>query len=242
MMRRLIAGVLLAGALFAAHGCGGGGSSSSSDAPDPAVLFYNGVSDSLPYDFLLNDSTEASNIAYRESSANFVSTEPRVTQVLARHTGTTNEIWAQDYDLQRDRDYVISMLGIENFGTEFQKRARLFRTEVDRKVPNGSTARIVVVHGFARSAGLDTPNIDFQNPGNNPQVRLTNIAFGASQSRLIDATSQTFQARRNGTEFVFAERTFTFEAGKVYMVYVVGVEGAAAPNDVRIEIVEIETE
>jgi len=237
-MKRLTIGILFVAVAAFLFGCGGG-SAGSSNAPDPEVRFFNGVSDSDGYDFLMEEDVEATDIDFEESTPDFKKYEARTRLVTARETGTTNEIWVEDFTLQDDKHYVISTLGLENYGSEPLKRARLFMHEVNREAPNGSIARLYVVHGFAREAGFETPNIDFQNPGNNPQFRITDIPFGEARFINVDAVNQTFEARRAGTEAIFATTNFTFEAGKIYIAYVLGVESGVGAQAPQIQIVEL---
>lgn len=238
----LFAALVALGAAISLSGCGGGGGSNSQTAPDPTVRFFNGVIDSTAYDFLLNNSPEVSGVAFLGSSADFTNIEPISYDVLARETGTTNEIWSETFTFVRDRDYLISMLGNEDFGTEPLKRARMFRHEVNRQAPNGNLSRVYVINGFNRAAGFLTTPIDAQNPGNNPQFVIRDIAFGESQGQTIDATSQTIEIRRTGTEFVYVTQTFVFEPGKVYALYITGIEGGTGLSAPRIHRVELQTE
>lgn len=223
-------------------GCAGGGSGTGSTAPDPDVLFFNGVHDSGAYDFLIDDDVLAAALSFVGISPNFFQARPIIQDVTVRESATTNVIWAETYEFLRDRNYVISALGIQAYGVEPLKRARLFRHEVNRELPNGTKSRIYLINGFNRKAGFLTTAIDFQNPGNNPQVALRDVPFGGSEGTLIDATTHTFEVRRTATETVYVTRTFTFGGGKIYAVFVLGVEegvGNAAP---RIEIIELTAE
>lgn len=229
--------------LMVLFGCAGGSSGGGgNNAPDPTVQFYHGVSDGSNYDFLYDEDVLTANLAFRDASAGFQDVDALIHDVLIRETGTTNEIWAETFDFQRDRDYLIAALGLENYGAEPLKRAKLTRVEVNRQVPNGNKARIIVFHGFNRAAGFLTPAIDFQNPGNNPLVALRGILYGETQVALIDATNQTLQARRAGTESVFVEDTISFGAGKIYAVFVLGVEDGVGPLAPRIEVIELASE
>lgn len=241
-MSRWLSGAFLVAVVLTVVGCGGGGGGGGTQAPEPTVRFYNGLGDSTAVDFLLDEELEVGDLAFQESTPDFTPQDARVRAVTLRETGTTNEIWAEDFNLQRDRDYLVNALGLQNFGSEPLKRARIYLHEIDRKVPNGSVARLYVVHGYHRATGFTTPPIDFQNPGNNPQFKIEEIPVGGIKNILVDATVQTFQARRTATEAVYAQTTFTFGAGKVYVAYVLGQEGGVGALAPQIQIVELQTE
>lgn len=226
--------------LIAASGCGGGGT--SSDAPDPTVQYFNGICDADPVDFFLNQEPVAENIAFTETSPGFEETEPLIRDIAVREVGSTKEYWQEEFEFVRDSDYLLCALGLENFGTEFEKRVRLARFDIDRRQPNANKARIYVVHGFNRAAGFSTPDIDFQNPGNNPQIKLADIAYLTEKNVEIDAATQTFEARRAGTESVFMSTTFTFEPGKIYVIALLGIEDGVGVLAPQIKIIELASE
>ncbi len=241
MGRTILAFLCVLAALFVL-GCGGAGG--GSQGRDPTVRFYNGSPDSPDLDFLMDSDVMASFLAFLEGSASFVSIEPGERDIVLRESGTTNEIDAVFGELPRDTDAIFSAIGLFDFQGEFDKRIRIAPTEVDRSVPNGNTARLIIIHGFNRAFGFATPNIDFQNPGDNPQFKAPDIAFAASATLVVDAVPQIFQARRAGTEEIYASITLLdadIDPGKVYAVYVLGVEGEVGAQVPQIVFVEIET-
>ena len=94
-------------------------------------------------------------------------------------------------------------------------------------------------HAFLRSSGLDTPNIDLRNPGDNPQYKVENIAFASTGNLTIDSSTQTFVARRNDSESVYATQTFTFAPGGIYLAIVAGVEGQVGVQAPKIEFIKL---
>ncbi|MCO5298289.1 MAG: DUF4397 domain-containing protein [Fimbriimonadaceae bacterium] len=221
-----------------AVGCGGSGGNGS--LPNPLVRVINVSPDSVALDLLIDDTTIASAIAYLGSTPDFVSVDPGDRDVVTLEHGTTLELTAEVQTFAKNKSYLAIALGLENFGTENLKRLRTLIFELDRTVPNGNKARLFVVHAYSRAVGLDTPNIDFQTPGDNPLFKVPNLAFGTNSAITVDSGLQTFEARRNGTTAVLASGTFTLEAGKLYAAIVTGVEGEAAPKDPKIVLIEIQ--
>lgn len=221
-----------------AVGCGGSGGNGS--LPNPVLRFINASPDSVALDLLIDDKTLASAIAYLGSTPAFASVDPGDRDVVMLENGTTLELTAEVQTFVKNKSYLAVALGLENFGTENLKRLRSLVFEVDRTVPNGNKARLFVVHAYNRAAGLDTPNIDFQTPGDNPLFKVPNLSFGSNSAITVDSGVQTFEARRNGTTAVLASGTFTLQAGKLYAAIVTGIEDAASPQDPKIILVEIE--
>lgn len=231
--------VLLA-ALLAAS-CGGGGGSTGRN---PTIRSYNGSPDAPELDFLRNDDVIAAALAFLTGQTEFTSIEPGLTDISVRITGTTDILDSLLLDFPRDVDTVCSTLGLLDYGTEPEKRLRIVVNSIDRRAPNGNVARLNIYHGFIRAPGFSTPNIDFQNPGENPQFRAPDIEFAGTAQLLVDAVPQTFQARRAGSEEVYAEITLQpgdIEAGKVYVVYVLGIEGGSGNQSPRIVFEEVPT-
>ncbi len=217
--------------LFA--GCGGGGN--GPNLPDPIIRFINSSPDSNPLDFFINTDKDASALAYLSSSID-ITTKQGDHDLTVQDSTTQNELDAIAFTFSRNVKYVGLTVGLENFGTENLKRLQLLAFSYDKTPPNGTKARLLIVHGYMRAPGFDTPNIDFQSPGNNPQFSSPNIAFASSPAvLLIDAgVSLPFQARRAGTENVLAsDPGTTFDAGGIYLTLVTGVEaqvGVEAPQ------------
>ncbi|MBI5707946.1 MAG: DUF4397 domain-containing protein [Armatimonadetes bacterium] len=226
-------------AALALSGCGGGGGTTA--LPKPQVMFFNAGPDNAGIDFYI-DSVLSGNAVASAAGTDFMATDPVARDLIANATGTTTDYDAILQTFARNKHYVISALGLVTFGTEFEKRLRLTATEVDRHTIQGNKSRLVIFHGFSRATGFLTPNIDFQSPGQNPQYKAANIEFGASSVLTIDSGTHSFDARRAGSDDVFVSLvSFAFGTGKMYLVYVMGVEGGAGAQTPQIVVKEIPT-
>lgn len=236
-------------ALAVIFGCGGGGSNDVQLAPDPYVGFLNASPNSSALDVMVNEFQLGNNVAYLGASPNaagvltFQSYEPGDYDLSVQENADPETQAVEIGSLARDKSYVLVACGlVVPPSDEFDKRLRPLLFEFDRTKPNGDKARIVIVHSYNRAVGLETPAIDFKNPGDNPTINETNIAFASAKQILVDAGVQTFVARRNGAEFdVTPEATFTFVGGKIYAAIVSGTEGAAGVRAPKITFVEIQT-
>lgn len=221
-------------------GCGGG--SGGGGVPRPTVRFFNGSCDSTLLNFLLDDDVEAAQLAYLSSTPDFESVDAQERDLRIQEDGTSIDLWSEVVNLVGDRDYLISAVGIENYGNETLKRIRTMFTEIDRTAPNGTRARLVIIHGYNREAGLETPAIDFQTPGDNPQFIASDIAYASSKVLEVDAANWTFEARREGTETILVQQNVTLGGGKIYAAYVLGVENGLSNQAPRIEFVELQSD
>jgi hypothetical protein len=238
-LKRILFGLVAIGAL-ALVGCAGGGGGGG--LPNPTIRYFNGSPDSTSLNFLLDDAVEASQLAYLESTPDFESVQARIRDLRVQEDGSSIDLWSEVVDLQKDRHYLVSAVGIENFGSEPLKRLRLLFTELDRTAPNGTRARLLIVHGYNRAAGLETPPIDFQTPGDNPQFRVSDIAYANTATLEVDAGNWTFEARRQGTQTILVQQNITLEGGKIYAAYVLGIENGLGQHTPRIEFVELQSD
>jgi hypothetical protein len=239
-MRTWLAGIAAALCVcaFALFGCAGGGGGQG-PLPRPQLSFFNGSPDAGDMDFFINQELAAAALAYLEASS-FGPFDPGDRDIVVQESSTTTEIDSIFVNLARDSHYLVSLLGLLNSGAEPEKRARLVFDAVSREAPNGLQARVVIYHGFNAEAGFQTPNIDFQSPGSNPQFFVRNIEFASGRPLTITAGVHSFEARRNGTEHIYVTlNNFNFEAGKIYAAYVLGVENGVGNLAPRIEVVEI---
>lgn len=236
VMRTAAAVLCLSAIGLVLSGCPGG---SSQAAPDPTIRFINTSPDSGPLDFFLDEDLEGAALAFLASTAGFKSIESGPYDIGVFDAGTQNNHDAIFVNLNRDKHYLVSAIGLVNYGTEAEKRLRLVLTEINRNAVNGNVARLIIFHAFARETGFQTPAIDFQNPGDNPQFKVENIAFASSKTLTVDAGNHDFEARRNESEHVYATANVTLGAGKIYAVFVTGIEngtGGLAPQIVFVEI------
>jgi hypothetical protein len=209
---------------------------------DPTVRVLNASPDSIDLEFLLNDNVHGTPVSYLESSPNFIAFDPEILDVSIRETGTTVDLWSQAVNFQSDNHYLLVAVGLETFTGEFEKRLQLAVVNVNRDTPNGNKARVYVLHGFLRELGFQTPSIDFQTPGSNPQFQLTNIAFADDKNFEVDSGVQTFEARRTATQNILATTTVTLDPGKIYVAVFSGIENAAPPQNPKITFIELQTE
>lgn len=238
--------VLAAAVLTAAlSGCGGGGG--SSNLPDPIIRFINSSPDANPIDFFINSDNKAPAIGYLGDSGE-VTTKNGDKDVSAEDSTTQDVLDSIAFTFERDKKYVGMTLGLENFGTENEKRLRVLAFSFDKNPPNGSKARLLVIHGYMRETGFQTPSIDFQGGDvgtydpNNPQFSVTNLGFGADPTELeVDAgVPLIFQARRAGTENVVAsDANTTFDDGGIYLAIVTGIENGAGASAPQVKYIKI---
>ena len=204
--------------------CGGGGGGGTVN--DPRIRYVNASPDTDPVTFSLDDNDRATGVAYLDLSSAFQEEDQDSYDVAVREDGSTTALDAFTAQFQNENEYLVVCVGLKNYGSEPFKRIRLANLQIDLTPPNGNRCRIYVLHAFNREGGLDTPNIDLRNPGDNPQYKVENIAFGAIGQLSIDSSTQTFVARRNGSESVYATETFTFDGGGIYLGIVGGIENA----------------
>ena len=244
MGRTLSSVCVIAAMAFALFGCGGSGGTTSQS--DPTFFFVNSSPDSGSLHFLLNDVLKGDSVPYLGDTTDFEEVEfiedaDGGYTALIENTTTGFEYDAENLVLPKDSHSVFMALGLEDFGTEFEKRLRLFRIPVDRDAPIGNKVRLYIVHAFSRKAGLQTPHIAFQNPGDNPQYRAGNIPFGKASEMLIDSGPSDWIARREDTtaDVIYATKNVNLPPGSVYLVLVTGIEdevGAAEPQIVFLQL------
>jgi len=236
---------------IAVAGCGGGGT--GSNLPDPIIRFVNVSPDSNPLDYYLdygssNQIKEASALAYLGSSSNvtihkFDTNSGNNISVLDPSQPNLGQLDSVSFTFARNNYYLAINVGLENYGVENLKRLQLLAFQYDHTPPNGNKANLLIVHGYMRAPGFDTPNIDFQGgpvgsyDPNNPQFSSTNISFANSSPAVLEVDSGVsliFQARWAGLENVLAsDPGTTFDAGGIYLALVSGVEnqvGVEAPQ------------
>ena len=241
MVKRLSFSLFLA-SLLLLSGCGGGGSSVSDK---PIVLFMNASTDSGAVDFRLDDSAQATNLAYAVTNATFSEIDFKGPEIdgwdVSLHLNSDgSEIERQALVFERDSDNIIIAHGLKNFGTDQLKRLRFHTFKVDRTIPNGNKAKLIVFHGFELATGFDTPNVTFKTPGDNAQFSTPEISPGTSAVITTDSGTLTFEARRSGTDGVYTTKTQNLKAGGVYLVLISGVQNDPTPaNQIQIRFIEL---
>ncbi len=228
-------------ALGVLAGCGGS-SGSVTALPDPRLRFFNLSPDST-LDLYLNDDTRATNIAYGASAANFFSLdidEETEYDLALRATGSTIDLTSEFRTFARDTNWLVVAFGLQTFGTENSKRLQASLVNVDRTRPNGTRSRVVAFHGYVPATGNDNFPIILKNDLTIPTISFPALNFGGFTTQDIDAGPQTFIAQRASTDGEITRVTKVFESGKIYLMYVGGVEGAAGATAPKIDFFEIQ--
>jgi len=235
--------------VFLLGGCGGSSFSGTADLPDPLIRFVNGSMDSGSLNFYLNEDQRANDVAYTQSTLDFVSVPfiedfDGAYDVYFAKSGTTLPLDNINRVLERDKAFLVLALGLVDPEGETDKRVRELILEVNRTKPVGNKAQFIVVHGFCRSFGNSTPSIVFQTPGDNPLFKTEPIAFGTATNLAVDAGKFVFEARRadaTGTT-IYASREFTSVSGGLYLVLISGVEDAPqVSQQPRIDFIQLST-
>ncbi len=232
-------------------GCGGGG---GGDLPDPTDRFVNASPDANPLDFFIDADKKASALTYLTTSTDQnISSGDRDASVV--DSTTSDNLDAQALTFDKDKKYVTLAIGLENWqfnlgdpnDDEPDKRLRLVTGPYTKTTPNGTTARLVIVHAFMRKQGFQTPGIDFQsfdagNPQAPPLYSKPGIQFASAPVELTVNSNDSivFQARREGTENPFAQSAATvFDTGGIYLAIVAGIEDAVGSQAPQIKFIKI---
>ena len=216
-------------------GCGG---SSGGSLPDPNYRFINFCTDAN-LDMLIDDTTVYTNIAFLDATTVFKTTESKLEDFSIEQTGSTIIIDSQTQTMSKNTDNLVIAIGLNNFGTENEKRLRFIFQDINRALPNGSKSRVYATNTFVRSLGNQNFAVIFKNPGTISTINFNPTNFGDVVVQEIDSGPTTLVAQRQNTETVVATVTKTFEAGKIYLMALTGTEGgtgAAAPTISFIEL------
>lgn len=223
---------LVCGALLALNGCGG--ESDGNTLPDPKVFFVNGSADSISLGFFLNETIEGPALNNLSASPDFREVEfieeAEEAYDIAIGEPDASNIYDNEFRvLQRDSNTVVAAIGQKTFpiGDE-EKRLQNLIFEVDRTAPGPGSVRLIIVQGFNRGPGIQTPAVDFQNPGENPLYEVRNLNFGATSTLDLDAGLQTFVIQRSDGQASYASVTQNLASG-IYIALVSGVEDDPDP-------------
>lgn len=236
----------LAVGLVVAAGCGGGGGGGNVGPQKPRLFYVNASPDAGSLDFYVDDSRLATSIGYLGKSPAYRRTDAVLRDLAITPAGSQEQLVAETFTFANDTYYALVAYGLRSFGSEDRKRLQQAEITFDPAPPAaGDTARIIVINAFLRPAGLDTPAIDFRSPGDNPQINVSNVAFGASSAVEVDSVPQQFVVRRNGTEKQYVPPTvgqtirFTPQRGRVYLAIVTGIEGQTGSSVPQVSFVEL---
>lgn len=241
-----VVGILVA---FALAGCGGGTRSGDEALPDPTIKFVNASADSPQLSFSMNDVEKAAALAYLSATAGFMrvpylSDLDGAYDLSCKVPGSLEDADRIANVLNRDTHYVLSATGLRDpLDGDEEKRLRLALTPVDRVAPTGDKARLYVLHAFSRSPGNETPQLDFQTPGDNPQFIIENIDFGSTRDIVVDSGFQVFEARRADAdgENIYASTGITLKSSSIYFVVIGGIEDDPDPSrEPTIRFIEME--
>ena len=260
-----IAAVMLAGC--------GGKSGGSAALKDPQMLFINAVPDSNGLDFFMNEDKRGDNVKFPESTKNFifvpfVGSEDDAYDVIVGDPVTKYQYDGEVRIFDQGTSTIVVAFGLKDFeqGDEAKRVFLTFLTPDSRTPPLGNRCRLLVFHGYNRSAGFENPPIDFQNVGDNPLYKAENLLYGRVQALDVDsgeyiedlanpANSNYFVAKRNDAEGEIVEALDTFRdaqgnvkrgvnllPGKIYFVLITGVEGRTGVQRPRMVFLDIPTE
>lgn len=219
-----------------AMGCGG----SVGKLPDPNYRFINFCTDAS-LDMLIDDTTEFTNIAFLDSTTLFKTTESKIEDFSIEETGSTVVLDNQTQTLPTNSDNLFIAFGLKDFGTENEKRLRFLSQPINRAIPNGSKARVYGMNTYNRSVGNQNFAVIFKNPGTISTINFNPVNFGDVTVQEIDAGPTTLTAQRQNTDTEVATVTKNFEAGKVYLMALTGIEGGTGAATPAINFIEIPT-
>ena len=222
-MKKTLAYLFGALALFGCGG-GGGGNGSSSDA---RVAYVNASPDAGDLAFSLNDTRKASGLGLGEVSS-FGKVGDGSYDVSIGTEGDPETIASEQETFGQNTDSLVLALGLRTTtDDEREKRLQIAVGSVDREALTGNRARIVLVNALVRATDQDSTPVDFRNPVTSPAISAASIGYGEVRSIDIDSGTQSFEARQTGTEgALIASTPLTFAAGRVYLVLISGREGA----------------
>jgi len=212
-------------------GCGGGGGESTTTYRQ--IRAINASPDSGSVDFLLNDTKIASAIPYLGSSSDFVKYKSQDYDLTVKNPGATETLDVLAFTPPANKSLVALISGLKDFGTQFDKRLRVTNFSVDRTIPNGSKARLIVLNAFVAADGASNPTVDFQD-GDRPRFPVKDLAFNANDTVEVDAGTYNYEVRPSDSELVYVSSSLTFQAGKIYLVVISGQDGGTGAREPKI--------
>lgn len=214
-----------AGVCLAAFGCGGGGGEVTGDF---FLRFTNNVVD-LPggVDLNLDQEPYAVNLGYGGSTPTYdnLTTREDLHFLDLYRAGTRNIVDSLVEVPRLDQSHHIVAIGAADAGAQ-QPLARMVVVNVNRNRPSSNNARLVVLNGFVRIPGRQSPNVDLLRSGR-IAPEIADLAFGDFKEFLLAAGTYDFEVRIAGlmSGTLFTKNGVTVEGGKVYLVVIRGLEG-----------------
>ncbi len=220
---------LAAAGLTLLSGCGG--SSGGVGLRDPELFFVNAIPDSPAVVFTLNDEVRGGPFDYLGASTQFISVPFLRAEDDAYDAAVGLPDGSDVFDSEArlfefETSSIIIAIGQRStrIGEE-DKRVQLKFLDVPRDIPVGNRARLLIVHAFNRAPGAQTPSVIFQSPGDNPQYRTSDIAYGSTADITVDSGVQDFVVKRSDGDAIYASVRATLDPGTNYLTVVSGIEG-----------------
>ncbi|MBA3725855.1 MAG: DUF4397 domain-containing protein [Armatimonadetes bacterium] len=219
-------------------GCGGSGSGGSTNEQ-----FFYRFTNIIPFisgvDFLVDKQVQVPNLQYAGHTDYFETDTEEPNMFIDAVDSVTQEIIdAIVITKRRDASVHIYALGVRGGPQQQQPEAQIIPIEVIRTTPQGN-ARLIVVHGYVRRAGTQTPNIDLLRSGQIQPI-VEDMPFANAETVNVPPGTYTLTARFAGLlsgEFLF-RRNVELLAGHVYVALLRGVEGQAGALEPIIDIFE----
>ncbi|MCH8980086.1 MAG: hypothetical protein IH945_12715 [Armatimonadetes bacterium] len=230
-------------------GCGGGGGGLAGESP--TVFLVNASPDSTGLDFVLNESVQGLDFQYMETAPDFelipfIGDVDGAYDLITRDNVTGEEYAAVNQVFDLSTHSAVIAVGLQGFVVgEEMKRLQSIVVGIDRTAPNGNKARLYIVHAFVRETGFSTPQIIFQNAGDNPQFATSGIEFASTASLTVDSGTMDWVAKREDADspVVYAQSTETLDPAGLYLVLVSGIENDADPaKQPKLTFIKLTTE
>lgn len=219
-----------------AIGCGGSGGGTDTSTK---FKFVNASPDSTSLDFNVDDAVLGSKIAYPGIAPAFSTVDLGDHDVTAYEDGITTQLDSVVNTFAASTYTYFLAVGLENPGTELAKRLQIVSLPVDQTAPNGSQAKLIIVHAFNRAAGSQTPSVVFQNPGITPTY-AANLDYAGNAMLTVDAGSYNWVVKpKNAEQTLVSANSVAVAAGKIYLVLIEGLEGATGTQAPQINFVPL---
>lgn len=223
--------------LLGLFGCGGGGGNGADKQ------FFYRFTNIIPFikgvDFLVDKQVQVSDLQFGSHTDYFETdlVEPNMF-IDAKDSGTQEFIDSIAIEKQDDKSIHVFAVGVRGGQQNQQPEAQIIPVEVNRTTPQGN-ARLIVVHGYIRAAGTQTPNIDFLRSGQIEPI-VSDLPFAQAQTVNVPPGIYSLKARFAGLlsgDFLF-RLDVQLLAGHVYVALLRGVENETGNLTPIIDIFE----